>query len=498
METQGGMEKKPTITFLKVQVSHSAILASYLRVMREVLVLSLPVVLLSCLGILLGEEAFATIEYPGMTPEPPSGFTPIQNNSSRPPISLEKLAINAQFVPSESNFTGSYQMSVFELNLSPNSQLCPENNCQYGFEDGVLSPTASSYGLEGTLHISTQATEGITSKVYDIRGDLYRVETLQQSDKVTNLLTGELKVGNGSDSFGDTFDYRITNSSLVFTPAGADLILLGERNSTAGVQQQPSNMTALPSQQPSNMTALPSQQPSNMTLLRQPVIEQTPSSPLSQLQQLPTTSPSTGQTTIPQQQQFFPSSPLTSPTVPVQPQVSYYPPSSTAYPSTIYPPSGTTYPSTVYPPAGTFPSTGFPMAAAGGMGGVSTPSQIIAPWFPSLPATNCGGTFVMTVEGVPEGNNGNGNDRITPSGGGDNNGNSDNNDDNKQYSGKSNRRLAVQINSDNNQIITGQQQDPIFGQIFQGQRNIDQNNANDFDIRSIFNDCQVSTYSKLG
>jgi hypothetical protein len=350
-----------------------------------------------------------------------------------------------------------------------------------------------------------------------------RVETLQQSDKVTNLLTGELKVGNGSDSFGDTFDYRITNSSLVFTPAGANLILLGERNSTAGVQQQPSNMTALPSQQPSNMTALPSQQPSNMTalpsqqpsnmtalpsqqpsnmtLLRQPVIEQTPSSSLSQLQQLTTASPSTSQTTIPQQQLFFPSSPLTSPTVPVQPQVSYYPPSSTSYPSTIYPPSGTTFPSTVYPPTGTFPGTGFPMAAAGGMGGVSTPSQIIAPWFPSLPAANCGGTFVMTVEGVPEGNNGNGNDRITPSEGGDNNNNgnsNDNDDDNKQSSGKSNRRLAVQINSDNGQIITGQQQDAIFGQIFQGQNNIDQNKANDFDIRSIFNDCQVSTYSKLG
>ena len=63
-------------------------------------------------------------------------------------------------------------------------------------------------------------------------------------------------------------------------------------------------------------------------------------------------------------------------------------------------------------------------------------------------------------------------------------------------SGKSNRRLAVQINSDNSQIITDQQ-DAIFGQLFQGQKNIDQNKANDFDIRSIFNDCQVSTYSRL-
>ena len=56
----------------------------------------------------------------------------------------------------------------------------------------------------------------------------------------------------------------------------------------------------------------------------------------------------------------------------------------------------------------------------------------------------------------------------------------------------------MQINSDNSQIIQANQQDAIFGQIFQGQKNIDQNKANDFDIRSIFNDCQVSTYSKLG
>ena len=295
------MEKKPTITFLKTQVLPSAILRSDRRGMRVVHILPLSLVLLSSLGILIEGDVYATIDVPNMTQTiPPSVSAPIQNISSRPPVSLEKLAINAQFVPSESNFTGSYQMSVFELNLSPSSQLCPKNDCQYGFEDGVLSPTASAYGLEGILHVATQATAGISSKLYDVRGDLYRVETLQQPDKVTNLLTGEL-------------------------------------------------------------------------------------------------------------------------------------------------------------------------------------------------------TFVMTVEGIPSTNNGNGDDKITPSGGGDNknNGNGDNDDD-KQYGGKSNRRLAIQINSDNSQIITGQQNNAIFGQIFQGQKNIDQNKANDFDIKSIFNDCQVSTYSKLG
>jgi hypothetical protein len=389
-------------------------------------------------------------------------------------------------------------MTAFGLNLSPNSQLCPENDCQYGFEDGQLYPNTETggYVLEGRLIVSTQQVTGTSSEIYQVRGELDRMRTLEQPNGTTSFLSGELKVGTGNVLIGGDFDYQIQNGSLAFTSGGADLVVLGERSPTANVQQQ----------QSSNMTTLPGQQPSNMTLPQQPMIQQTPSqsplsqSPLSQLQQLPTTSPSTGQTTIPQQQQFFPSSPLASPTATVQPQASYYPPSGTTFPSTIYPPSGTTYPSTVYPPVGTYPGTGFPMAAAGGIGGVSTPSQIIAPWFPSLPATNCGGTFVMTVEGIPEGNNGNSDDKITPSSGGNNNnnGNSDNDDDNKQSSGKSNRRLALQINSDNSQIITGQQQDAIFGQIFQGQNNIDQNKANNFDIRSIFNDCQVSTYSKLG
>ena len=319
-----------------------------------------------------------------------------------------------------------------------------------------------------------------------------------------------------------------SNSSMTTTTAtNATLSPIGTQNTT-GAKQITGNTTsgsAVPSNQtvqvqlPQPTIPLLQQQPSTFQRqAQQPQVQQqetitpTPNATLSRQQQIPapgqaiqqqpliSQQPSTTQQLIPQstaqQQQFFPSSPLTSTIPTVQPQASYYPPLGTIFPPNVYPPSGTTYPSTVYPPTGTYPGAGYPMAAAGGVGGVSTPSQIIAPWFPSLPATNCGSTFIMTVEGIPESNNGNGDDKITPSEGGDNNGNSDGDDDNKQYSGKSNRRLAVQINSDNSQIITDQQ-NAIFGQLFQGQKNIDENKAIDFDIRSIFNDCQVSTYSKL-
>jgi hypothetical protein len=126
------------------------------------------------------------------------------------------------------------------------------------------------------------------------------------------------------------------------------------------------------------------------------------------------------------------------------------------------------------------------MAAEAGIVDETTSSQIISPWFPSLPASYCGGTFALTVEGTPKGNaNG---DKITPS-------DKDDSDDEDKKS-YSNRRLALQLNSDNSQIFTND--DAISGQIFRGQKYIEQNKANDFDLRSVFNDCQIITFNQNG
>ena len=66
-----------------------------------------------------------------------SGFTRPPNLHTEP-ILLEKLAMSAQFAPEEESPLDSewYRMTAFGLNLTPNSQLCPENNCQFGFEVG--------------------------------------------------------------------------------------------------------------------------------------------------------------------------------------------------------------------------------------------------------------------------------------------------------------------------------------------------------------------------
>jgi hypothetical protein len=108
------------------------------------------------------------------------------------------------------------------------------------------------------------------------------------------------------------------------------------------------------------------------------------------------------------------------------------------------------------------------------------PAGQLSPWFPSLPAIACGGTSTMTtigsLEGDGNGDNNNGNNN--------NNKNDDDDDDKKQY--------AFQIESDG-----GPSADPesVDGTVFAGEKNIERNNGKDFDIKDVFNDCQVSMFN---
>jgi hypothetical protein len=69
--------------------------------------------------------------------------------------------------------------------------------------------------------------------------------------------------------------------------------------------------------------------------------------------------------------------------------------------------------------------------------------------------------------------------------GNNNNKNDDDDDDNKDY--------AFQIESDG-----GPSADPesVDGTVFAGEKNIERNNGKDFDIKDVFNDCQVGMFSK--
>lgn len=201
--------------------------------------------------------------------------------------------------------------------------------------------------------------------------------------------------------------------------------------------------------------------------------------------------------------------PSTSATI--QPQLSALPPTATTFPPSVFPPVNSLQP---YGTLGTTGNLGYPSTIGGqyGLGGagaagaaaaatsVGTSSQLISPWFPSLPASYCGGTFLLTIEGTPRSN---GDDKkIEASDKNDNNhdNNGDDNDrdgnDNKHSkdSDRDKRLLSLQLNSDNTRIFSDD--NAISGEIFLGKNNIDKNKGNDFDIKSVFNDCQVVTYSK--
>jgi len=80
----------------------------------------------------------------------------------------------------------------------------------------------------------------------------------------------------------------------------------------------------------------------------------------------------------------------------------------------------------------------------------------------------------------------------------DNNGNNNNNNNGKDNSDDDDdddddkKEYAFQIESDG-----GPSADPesVDGTVFAGEKNIERNNGKDFDIKDVFNDCQVSMFN---
>jgi hypothetical protein len=116
---------------------------------------------------------------------------------------------------------------------------------------------------------------------------------------------------------------------------------------------------------------------------------------------------------------------------------------------------------------------------------INPPAGQLSPWFPSLPAIACGGASTMTTIGSLEDDNSNG-DNGDKSKGGNNNDKNDNRDDDDK------KDYAFQIESDG-----GPSADPesVDGTVFAGEKNIERNNGKDFDIKDVFNDCQVSMFN---
>ena len=285
------------------------------------------------------------------------------------------------------------------------------------------------------------------------------------------------------------------------------------RDNTASysLSSSPGSSQAPPSD-PSSGSSKPT---TTITSTTQPIIQQQPilQSPTPQVQlpqsqaqqtlQAPVTQPFVPQSQVQPSIQGAPAQPFVSPSDSTsllqQQSQGYLPPSATTFPPSTAPPvSSYQSPYQSSNPYGGYP---YPYSTTGnGLGSqigsptlISTSnSQIVSPWFPSLPAISCGGTFTLTIEGVPHASNHGKSGQGTPSNVNNGNNNNDGGGGNKQH-GSNKNLLALQVLSDNTRLFTDS--NAISGQIFKGKNNIDRNNGNDFDIKTIFNDCQVVTYS---
>lgn len=142
-----------------------------------------------------------------------------------------------------------------------------------------------------------------------------------------------------------------------------------------------------------------------------------------------------------------------------------------------FPSQTTTFPPSVFPPTtSALPSTSF-----------GTQTGSLSPWFPSLPAIGCGGTFSLTIVGDVSSTSG-------QTGSSSSQNNNNNNDNVGGHHGKNGKNtLALQVNSAGGVDLT---QQSVKGRFFVGQHNIDNNQANNFDIKDVFNNCQVITFSR--
>ena len=139
------------------------------------------------------------------------------------------------------------------------------------------------------------------------------------------------------------------------------------------------------------------------------------------------------------------------------------------------PQSAVTFPPSVFPPTTSFipPTSIAPVVGP------------LSPWFPSIPAIACGGTFTFSVVGSLDRDNDNGNDE-------DNGDNKNKNGKNNNNNGNEDKLYAIQIQSNGGSTLDT---DSIEGKVFAGENNIERNNGDDFDIKDVFNDCQVVTFS---
>lgn len=142
----------------------------------------------------------------------------------------EEFAMKAEFRPDEL-IRSYWDLTGFGLNVSPGSEICRQNNCEFEIDEGKLRPDfMGGYILEGRLKVGVQEEAGTRTNLYNIRVELGTSQTFEQNETTTDLLHGKLKIGSGTLVGPAPIEYNISNGTSVYDESEATLILRGARN----------------------------------------------------------------------------------------------------------------------------------------------------------------------------------------------------------------------------------------------------------------------------
>jgi hypothetical protein len=138
---------------------------------------------------------------------------------------MEQMTLKAVMKPSSNQFLKDYfDIKKFGFVASNGSEICPQNNCKYGVEEGQLSPNYSGgYSFDGKLKVTIQEGDVKKSKFYDFSVSLDKTGEEERNGETLQSLEGTFGIG-------PDFSYDITNATLKVDDKNPVLTIEGERS----------------------------------------------------------------------------------------------------------------------------------------------------------------------------------------------------------------------------------------------------------------------------
>jgi hypothetical protein len=143
----------------------------------------------------------------------------------------DQITLKAELKPDDNQFLaedGYYDIRKFGFVASNGSELCPQNNCKYGVEQGQFNPDYSGgYSFDGRLKVTIEEDDAKKSKFYDFSVSLAKTSEEERDGEILQFLEGSF--GFGENQFSPEISYDITNATLKVDEKNPVLTIQAER-----------------------------------------------------------------------------------------------------------------------------------------------------------------------------------------------------------------------------------------------------------------------------